>query len=76
MLFDLPIALRLRHDLFKVAAPTPRSGACETWVPLGPHRLGSRPSPTSGSGLLEGPNDLVGGPHDLLKTFQKIPQTT
>jgi hypothetical protein len=26
--------------------------------------------------LSVGPNDLVGGPHDLLKTFQKIPQTT
>jgi hypothetical protein len=26
---------------------------CETWVPLGPHRPGSRLSPTSGSGLLE-----------------------
>jgi hypothetical protein len=26
---------------------------CETWVPLGPHRPGSRPSPTSGSSLLE-----------------------
>jgi hypothetical protein len=76
MLFDLSIALRLRHDLSKVAAPTPRSGACETWVPLGPHLPGSRPSPTSGSGLLEdlptlsvGPTDLVGSPHDLLKTF-------
>jgi hypothetical protein len=23
-----------------------------------------------------GPTDLVGGPHDLQKTFQKIPQTT
>jgi hypothetical protein len=22
------------------------------------------------------PTNLVGGPHDLLKTFQKIPQTT
>jgi hypothetical protein len=22
-----------------------------------------------------GPTDLVGGPHDLLKTFQNIPQT-
>jgi hypothetical protein len=55
MLFDLSIALRLRHDLSKVAVPTPRSGACETWVPLGPHRPGSRPSPTSGSGLLEDP---------------------
>jgi hypothetical protein len=28
---------------------------CETWVPLGPHRLGSRSSPTSGSGLPEDP---------------------
>jgi hypothetical protein len=53
MLFYLSIALRLRHDLSKVDAPTPRSTACETWVPLGPHRPGSRPSPTSGSGLLE-----------------------
>jgi hypothetical protein len=28
---------------------------CETWVPLGPHRPGSRSSPASGSGLLENP---------------------
>jgi hypothetical protein len=55
MLFDLLIALRLRHDLSKVTARTPHSGACETWVPLGPHRPGSRPSPTSGSGLPEDP---------------------
>jgi hypothetical protein len=54
-LFDLSIALRLRHDLYKVVVPTPRSGACETWVPLGPHRPGSRPSPTSGSDLPEDP---------------------
>jgi hypothetical protein len=53
MLFDLSIALRLRHDLSKVAAHTPRLGACETWVPLGPHQPGSRPSLASGSGLLE-----------------------
>jgi hypothetical protein len=26
--------------------------------------------------LSVGPTDLVGGPHDLLKTFQKIPQMT
>jgi hypothetical protein len=26
--------------------------------------------------LLVGPTDLVGSPHDLLKTFQKISQTT
>jgi hypothetical protein len=33
--FDLSIALRLRHDLSKVATPTPRSGACDgyPWVP-------------------------------------------
>jgi hypothetical protein len=29
---------------------------CETWVPLGPHRPGSRPSLTSGSSL---PEDLL-----------------
>jgi hypothetical protein len=56
MLFDLSIALRLRHDLSKVATPTPRSGACETWVPLGPHRPGSRSPPTSGSGPPEDPS--------------------
>jgi hypothetical protein len=68
MLFDLSIALRLRRDLSKVAAPTPRSGARETLVPLGPHRPSSQPSRTSGSGLPEdpptnqvGPTDLVGG---------------
>jgi hypothetical protein len=27
--------------------------SCETWVPLGPHRPGSRLCPTSGSGLPE-----------------------
>jgi hypothetical protein len=60
------------------------SGAtCETWVPLGPHRPGSRPSPTKWvrptrrpADLLVGPTDLVGGSHDLPKTFQKIPWTT
>jgi hypothetical protein len=56
VLFDLSIALRPRHELSKVAAPTPRSGDCETWVPLGPHRPGSQPSPTSGSGLPEDPS--------------------
>jgi hypothetical protein len=53
MLFDLSMASRLCHDPLKVVAPTHRSGACETWVPLGPHRPGSRPSPTSGSGPSE-----------------------
>jgi hypothetical protein len=55
VLFDLSVALRLRHDLSKVATPTPRSGACETWVPLGPHRPSSWSSPTSGFGLPEDP---------------------
>jgi hypothetical protein len=56
---------------------------CETWVPLGPHRPGSRPSPDKWvrptrrpADLSVGPTDLVGGPHDLLKAFQKIPHTT
>ena len=53
MLFDLSIASRLRHVSLVVATPTHRSGACETWVPLGPHQPGSRPSPTSGSGPSE-----------------------
>jgi hypothetical protein len=55
MLFDLSMSSRLRHDPLEVAAPTHRSGACETWVPLGPHRPGSQPPPTSESGLLEDP---------------------
>jgi hypothetical protein len=36
MLFDLSIALRLRHDLSKVSTPTPRSGLVRhgyPWVP-------------------------------------------
>jgi hypothetical protein len=32
--------------------------------------------PTRRPADLSVPNDLVGSPHDLLKTFQKIPQTT
>jgi hypothetical protein len=55
---------------------------CETWVPLGPYRPGSQSSPTKSvrptrrpTDQLVGPTDLVGSPHDLLKTFQKIPQT-
>jgi hypothetical protein len=78
MQFDLLIALRLHHDLSEVAAPTPHSGACETWVPLDPHRPGSavhdkwvRPTRRLVN-LSVGPTDLVRGPHDLLKTFQKI----
>jgi hypothetical protein len=54
-LFELSIASRLCQDPLEVAAPTHRSGACETWAPLGPHRPGSWPSPTSGSGPPEDP---------------------
>jgi hypothetical protein len=36
-LFDLAMSSRLRHDPLKVVAPTHRSGACATWVPLGTH---------------------------------------
>jgi hypothetical protein len=39
---------------------------CETWVPLGPHRPGSRPSLTSGSGLVGG---LTRPPEDLSEDF-------
>jgi hypothetical protein len=65
----------------KVAAPTHRLGASKTWVPLGPHRLGSKPSPTKWVSpirrlayLTVGPTDLIWGPHDLQKTFKKIPK--
>jgi hypothetical protein len=82
MLFDLLIALRLHHDLSKVVAHTPRLGACETWVPRSPPtRLTAVPDkwvrPTRRpTDLSVGPTDLVGGPHDPLKTFQKIPSMT
>jgi hypothetical protein len=83
MLFDMSIALRLRHDLSKVAAPTPRSGGLwDMRTPGSPlTRLTTVPDkwvrPTRGlTDVSVGPTDLVGGPHDLLKTFQKIPQTT
>jgi hypothetical protein len=80
MLFDQTIALRLLHDLSKVAAHTHLSEACETWVPLGPtDQAHSHPDkwvrPTRRpADLSESPTDLVGSPHDLLKTFQKIPR--
>jgi hypothetical protein len=31
----------LRRDFISASSPTHRSGACETWVPMGPHRSGS-----------------------------------
>jgi hypothetical protein len=31
----------LRRDFICASSPTHRSGACETWVPMGPHRPGS-----------------------------------
>jgi hypothetical protein len=31
----------LRRDFVSASTPTRRSGACETWVPKGPHRPGS-----------------------------------
>jgi hypothetical protein len=58
-------------------------GNYETWVPLDPPptRLTTVPDkwvrPTRRpADLSVGTTDLVGDPHDLLKTFQKIPQTT
>jgi hypothetical protein len=46
--------------------PTRLTAVPDKWV-----RLTRRPADLS-----VGPTDLVGSPHDLLKTFQKIPQTT
>jgi hypothetical protein len=46
--------------------PTRLTAAPDKWI-----RPTRRPADLS-----MGPTDLVGCPHDLLKTFQKIPQTT
>jgi hypothetical protein len=49
-----------------VSPPTSLTTVPDKWV-----RPIRRPADLS-----VGPTDLVGGPHDLLKTFQKIPQMT
>jgi hypothetical protein len=61
-----------RRDFISATLPTRRSGACETWVPMGPHRPGSQPSPTGGPDLPEDPPtcpwtlpDLTCGPKDM-----------
>jgi hypothetical protein len=61
-----------RRDFVSAASPTRRSGPCETWVPTGPHRPGSQPSPTGGLDLPEDPPtcpwalpDLTCGPKDM-----------
>jgi hypothetical protein len=66
------VSASLRHDFVSAALPTHRSGACETWVPMGPHRPGSQPSPTGGPDLPEDPPtcpwvlpDLTCGPKDM-----------
>jgi hypothetical protein len=43
----------LRRDFVSAASPTRQSGACETWVPMGPHRPGSQRSLSSGLDLPE-----------------------
>jgi hypothetical protein len=43
----------LRCDFVSAASPTCRSGACETWVPMGPHLPGSQRSLSSGLDLPE-----------------------
>jgi hypothetical protein len=42
-----------RRDFVSAALPTRRSEACETWVPMGPHRPGSQRSLSSGPDLPE-----------------------
>jgi hypothetical protein len=61
-----------RRDFVSAASPTRRSGACETWVPLGPHLPGSQSSPTVEHDLSEDPPtcpwtlpDLTCGPKDM-----------
>jgi hypothetical protein len=80
VLFDLSIALQLCHDLLRSLCLHLTRGLVRhgyPWVP--PTRLTvvtdkwvwptRRPADLS-----VGPTDLVGSPHDLLKTFQKIPK--
>jgi hypothetical protein len=55
----------VRHGYPWVPPPTRLTAVPNKWV-----RPTRRPAD-----LLVGPTDLVGSPHDLLKTFQKIPQT-
>jgi hypothetical protein len=49
-----------------VSPPTTLTAVPDKWV---------RPTKRLAE-LSVGPTDLVGSPHDLLKTFQKIPQMT
>jgi hypothetical protein len=56
----LPQRLPIRHQVASRAAAHDLGSLhpgqfCETWVPLGPHKPGSWPSATSGSGLPEDP---------------------
>jgi hypothetical protein len=55
----------VRHGTL-VSPPTTLTAVPDKWV---------RPTKRLAE-LSVGPTDLVGSPHDLLKTFQKIPQMT
>jgi hypothetical protein len=44
-----------QYDFISAATPTQRSGAWETWIPMGPHRPGSQRSLPSGPDLPEAP---------------------
>jgi hypothetical protein len=52
-LHDLDDAMTSLRFFVSAGTPTRRSGACETWVPMGPQRTGSQPSPTGGPDLLK-----------------------
>jgi hypothetical protein len=61
------LTLRRLRDISTPGSPPTRLTAVpDKWI-----RPTRRPADLS-----VGPTDLVGRPHDLLKTFQKIPQTT
>jgi hypothetical protein len=71
MLFDPSIALRLCHDLLSLLRLHIARGLVRQGYPSVPNKW-VRPTRRPAD-LTVGPTDLVGGPHNLLKTFRKIP---
>jgi hypothetical protein len=55
-----------RHDFVSATSPTCRSGACETWVPMGPHRQGPE-GPCQVGPTCQKPHRPISGPRDLIR---------